>query len=63
MIPWDLIGLAGIIVVFGTLLVFWRSLMDPPAQRRTATWDERRAVGGRPAVRLPRIPLTRRDAL
>jgi hypothetical protein len=48
--PWDLIGLTGIIVVVGTLLVFWRSLMDQPAQQRTAAWDDRWPIGERPAV-------------
>jgi hypothetical protein len=61
--PWDLIGLTGIIVVVGALLVFWRSLMDQPAQQRTAVWDDRWPIGERPAGQLPRIPLTRRDAL
>jgi hypothetical protein len=55
--PWDVIGLAGIIVVLGTLLVFGRSLRAAPA--RAARWADPWRLDERPVTRLPRIPLRR----
>jgi hypothetical protein len=61
--PFDLIGLAGIIVVVATLLVFGRTLRGSPAPRQTAAWDDSWPVHGRPMAGLPRIPRSRRDTL
>lgn len=61
--PWDLIGLAGIIVVVAILLVFGRSLRGSRTPRRTRAWDDSWPVVGQPMAGLPRIPLSRRDVL
>jgi hypothetical protein len=61
--PWDLIGLAGIIVVVAILLVFGRSLRGSSAPRRIGAWEDSWPVDGRPMAGLPRIPLSRRDVL